>query len=232
MACDNANACCYNKGTNPKPRNFCRGILAPPGGFAGVSWAPLGGFARGSWPPRWLCRCFLALCVVQRPFARASWPSPVAFPGLPGLLPGLRFLPGYPGLAFLAGLCRCILALLPVHPGPRWLCRGVLALLSLLFLAFARRPKPGNTMVAILLINSFCGSKGNGPFLTKSWPKPFCQLKPGHMKLCFYTPGCPPRAYRCKTYGIAGPAEGRRPTQTGRGHSNLVAFPCFLCFSA
>ena len=169
MACDNANACCYNKGTNPKPRNFCRGILAPPGGFAGVScppgrlcWcflgAPLGGFAGASWPsalcrgllpelpghPRWLCQGFLASCR--------------------GCLAWL----------FLAGLCRCILALLPVHPGPRWLCRGVLALLSLLFPAFARRPKPGNTMVAILLINSLCGSKGNGPFLTKPWPKPFC----------------------------------------------------------
>ena len=200
----------------------CRGVLGPPGCLCrGV----LG-------PPGWLCRCFLALCVVQRPFARASWPSPVALPGLHGLLPGLRFLPGYPGLAFP---CRA----LPVHPGPvtgascpRWLCRGVLALLSLLFLAFARRPKPGNTMVAVLLINSLCGRKGNGPFLTKSWPKAFCQPKPSHMKLCFYTPGCPPKAYRCKTYGIAGPAEGRRPTQTGRRHSNLVAFPCFLCFSA
>ena len=90
----------------------CRGVLGPPGCLC-----------RGILPPRaalpvlprpapgWLCRCFLALCVVQRPFARASWPSPVALPSLAGLLLGLRFLPGYPGLAFP---CRA----LPVHPGP------------------------------------------------------------------------------------------------------------------
>ena len=81
------------------PGNFCRWFLGPPGWLCWGLLAP---------PLKWLCRCFLALCVVQRPFARAS---PVALPSLPGLLLGLRFLPGYPGLAFP---CRA----LPVHPGP------------------------------------------------------------------------------------------------------------------
>ena len=157
----------------------CRGVLGPP-------WVPLPGCPGPPWvalpvlpgPLRCaeaFCQSFLA---IPGGFPRASWPLAGA-----ALFAWVSW-PGFP--------CRA----LPVHPGPvtgaSW---PPVTLPGLLFLAFARRPKPGNTMVAILLINSFCGSKGNGPFLTKSWPKPFCQPKPGHMKLCFYTP----RAYRCKT---------------------------------
>ena len=165
-------------------------------------------------------------------FCQSFLAIPVALPSLPGLLPGLRFLPGYPGLAFP---CRA----LPVHPGPvtgaSWppmALPGCPGFAFLAFPCFCQAAKTWQHDGGHPADEFFRRQQRKRTVFDQTLAEAFLLAKPGHMKLCFYTPGCPPRAYRCKTRGIAGPAEGRRPTQTGRGHSNLVAFPCFLCFSA
>ena len=209
----------------------CRGVLGPPWvplpgcpGPPGVALlGPAGPALQMALPvlPRPL-RCAEAFCqsflAIPGGFPRASWPLAGA-----ALFAWVSW-PGFP--------CRA----LPVHPGPvtgaSWppvTLPGCPGFAFLAFPCFCQAAKtwqhdgghPADkffmwqqrkrTVFDQILAEAFLPAK--------TWPHEALLL---HARL-------PAKSILLQD---AGPVEGRRPTQTGRGHSNLVAFPCFLCFSA